>query len=304
MLSAKPWKPEAIVRLLVALLVSQILGSVALAVVRFAKTGQALNPWLFAALVAGSVVCLGATLFVLRKPWELERFARAFVVMMILLYLGMMLGAFAQHFAGKTSGGHSTFRTIVATLSFQGAALLFIWCFVREHGVGWREAFGFSVNWKMALILGVAVGSIFLPLGQLLQMASATLMTHLNVKPEIQPAIQALQDTATWTDRVVIGIAAIGLAPIAEELLFRGILYPGIKQAGFPRAALWGTSLLFACIHWNLPTFVPLLLLAVTLTLLYEKTRNLLAPIAAHALFNALNFAMFYVVEAKSGPAV
>ena len=49
------------------------------------------------------------------------------------------------------------------------------------------------------------------------------------------------------------------LAPVAEELLFRGILYPAIKQAGFPRLALWGTSLLFAAMHMNLVTFVPLL---------------------------------------------
>jgi hypothetical protein len=68
-----------------------------------------------------------------------------------------------------------------------------------------------------------------------------------------------------------------------------------VKQAGFPRLALWGTSLLFAVVHWNVATFVPLLLLAVVLTLLYEKTNNLLAPIAAHALFNALNFTMYFV---------
>ena len=285
------------VRLLVALLVCQVLGSVALAVARFLKTGQPLNPWFFGALAVGSAICLGATLFVLRKPWELERFARPFVVMLIFLYLGMTLGAFAQHCAGKAGGEISTLRTLVASLSFQGVALVFIWRFLREHGVRWREAFGFSVNWKMALFLGVLVGCIFLPVGQLLQMASATLMTHLNVKPEIQPAIQVLKHTATWVDRLVVGIAAIGLAPVAEELLFRGVLYPGIKQAGFPRAALWGTSLLFAFVHWNLPTFLPLLLLAIALTLLYEKTNNLLASITAHALFNALNFAMFFVVE-------
>ena len=56
--------------------------------------------------------------------------------------------------------------------------------------------------------------------------------------------------------------------------------------------AWFGVSALFALIHVNLPTFVPLFALALALTWLYERTDNLLAPIIAHALFNAANFAV------------
>ena len=288
-------------RLLVSLLVCQFLGAVALAVVRYCQTNASVNPWLFGALAFGGVLCLVATLFCLRRPWGLERSARSLVVTLVLFYAGMTLGAFAQHVAGKAEADNSTLRTLVAALTFQAVALWFIWFFIREHGVNWRAAFGFALHWRMALLVGVAVGCVFLPVGRALQVVSATLMTHLNVKPEMQPAIEALQHTATWLDRVVVGVAAIGLAPVAEEMLFRGILYPGIKHAGFPRVALWGTALLFAVVHWNVATFVPLLLLALVLTALYERTNNLLAPIAAHAVFNALNFAMFFYFESKTG---
>jgi CAAX protease family protein len=84
------------------------------------------------------------------------------------------------------------------------------------------------------------------------------------------------------------------LAPVAEEMLFRGILYPAVKQAGFPRLALWGTALLFAAVHQNLVTFVPLTVLALALAWLYERTDNLWAPITAHAMFNAMNFVILY----------
>jgi uncharacterized protein len=106
-----------------------------------------------------------------------------------------------------------------------------------------------------------------------------------------------------WPDRIYFGVLAILLAPVAEELLFRGILYPAIKQAGFPRVALWGTALLFAATHHNLPTFLPLALLAIALALLYEKTNNLLAPIAAHSLFNMMNFLVLFLVQPKPGHA-
>ena len=104
----------------------------------------------------------------------------------------------------------------------------------------------------------------------------------------------ALTNTGTWLDRLAIAVTTILLAPVAEELFFRGIVYPWVKRAGFPRAALWVTSAFFAAIHFNLPIFAPLLVLAIGLTLLYEHTGNLLAPIAAHSVFNALNFLKFY----------
>jgi membrane protease YdiL (CAAX protease family) len=74
-------------------------------------------------------------------------------------------------------------------------------------------------------------------------------------------------------------------------------LYPWIKKAGFPKLAFVGTSLVFAIIHLNLMTLLPLFVLALILTGLYEKTNNLLAPIAGHALFNAVNLVMLYVFE-------
>ena len=60
---------------------------------------------------------------------------------------------------------------------------------------------------------------------------------------------------------------------------------------------MWGTALLFAAVHMNAVTFVPLAVLALVLTALYERTNNLLAPITAHVLFNALNFATLLVLQ-------
>ena len=47
----------------------------------------------------------------------------------------------------------------------------------------------------------------------------------------------------------------------------------------------------------NLVTFVPLAVLELMLTALYERTDNLLAPITAHALFNALNFFTLFLIQ-------
>ena len=98
----------------------------------------------------------------------------------------------------------------------------------------------------------------------------------------------------TLDSRVYFVVFSILIAPVAEEILFRGVLYPAIKQFGFPRSALWGTAVLFAAIHVNVPIFLPLLALGLALALLYEATNNLLATITAHGLFNAVNILVFY----------
>ena len=87
------------------------------------------------------------------------------------------------------------------------------------------------------------------------------------------------------------GLAAIVFAPIVEELIFRGVLYPAAKHFAGPNVALWGVSILFALTHANLAALLALAVLGIILTFLYETTRSLIAPIIAHSLFNAANFA-------------
>jgi membrane protease YdiL (CAAX protease family) len=295
-LSAKPWKAEAIIRLVLSIFICQFLGSVGVSVARYPQASHPVNPWIFGGLAAGCLICSVAALFILHRPWDLDRFTRPFLMMIFCLYLGLTLGAFVQYFVGKAGDENPTLRTIIATLSFQGMALIFIWRFVREHHTRWRDAFGFQLDWKTALLCGVLLAVAFLPVAWLLQMVTIKIMVGVNLKPEVQQAVRALTHSITWFDRVALGVVAVGLAPIAEEVLFRGIIYPAVKQAGFPRLALWGTSIIFAAIHLNLATFVPLLVLALALTWIYERTGNLLAPIAAHAVFNATEFTLFYLL--------
>ena len=300
MLSERPWKFEAILRLVLSVFVCHFFGTVVVVAIHFVIRGAKENAGFFFGLVGGCAACSAAALVVLRKPWELDRFRRQFATLLASVYLALTLGAVAQHLAGKPVLSNPTWHTLAAALSFQGVAIVFVVRFVREHGMRLAEAFGLNERWPMALLFGALAAGIFLPVGWLLQTVSAELMSRAHLKMEIQPAVQALQHTTTWLDRVVMAVVAIGIAPVAEELLFRGILYPAIKQAGFPRVALWGTSLLFAGIHVNLAIFVPLLLLALVLAQLYERTGNLLAPITAHVLFNALNFVGFFYLETQS----
>ena len=303
MLAEKPWRFEPVARLVAALMICQFLGAMILAAVRFFSRAPEANPWLVGALVAGSVLSCSAGLFIIRKPWEFERFSRQFLLLILFVYLGLTLGAFVQHFAGKSEGQNLALRVALSALCFQGALLMMLPRFLHEHAETWRNAFGLPSRPAMAMLLGGLVACAFLPFGELLQRGSMETISRFGVQPESQAAVEALKTSSAWLDRVALAVVAVILAPIAEEILFRGVLYPAIKRGGFPWLAFWGTSLLFALIHVNLITFVPLLLFSLLLTLLYERTGNLLAPMTAHAMFNLLNFAKFLWLESRLASA-
>jgi membrane protease YdiL (CAAX protease family) len=189
---------------------------------------------------------------------------------------------------------------LVALVSFQGSLIAFVPGFLREHEAGPIEAFGLNKRLTVALASGLFAACMFYMAGGLIQAATAWLMQHFPVtpiKPEEQTAVHTLRLASSWFERLTLGAGAIILAPLAEEVLFRGILYPWIKSLGYPQLALWGTSLLFAMVHFNLLSLPALFVLALILTLLYEVTGNLLAPITAHIFFNALNLLQLYSIE-------
>lgn len=183
-------------------------------------------------------------------------------------------------------------QMMISLTFFQVSALVWITLFLRKFGVGWKEAFGLGVSEPATVAAyGVLAGVLFLPAAWVLQFLSEWLMELAHLTPEAQAAVQALQDpNMSMTSKLAFGAAAVVLAPVAEEAVFRGILYPAIKQQGYPRLALWGTSGIFALMHANEMTFLPLLVFALVLVKLYETFGNLLAPIVAHSLFNTANF--------------
>ena len=180
---------------------------------------------------------------------------------------------------------------VVGTLCLQGAAWPLIWIFLRQHGLGWRAAFGFRGPALLrALLLAIGFITVILPVVLLLQFLSVHTLEMLGLPAENQAPVKLLAAAESTWSTAYLGVFAIVIAPVAEEFIFRGMLFPFIKQLGYTTLAWCGVSFLFALIPTNLPTFVPLFVLALALTWLYERTDNLLAPITAHALFNTVNY--------------
>jgi membrane protease YdiL (CAAX protease family) len=228
------------------------------------------------------------------KPWRAEAVMQLCVAQVACLCLGMVAVGLL-HKLGVTGFKHDeSFGNILAgTLCFQGASWLLIPFFLRQHGTGWVAAFGFrGPRLKCALLTALGFIIVVLPVVLLLQYASLSTLDKLGFPSEDQAAVKLLTDAKSAWTVVYLGVFAVVLAPVAEEFIFRGMLFPFVKQLGFPKLAWFGVSFLFALIHMNAPTLLPLFVFALGLTWLYDRTDNLLAPITAHALFNAVNYAV------------
>lgn len=228
------------------------------------------------------------------KPWRAET---------VLLFLGALLACWSSGILAVGALHHAGIagfkqpedfgNVLVVTLSFQGMTWVLIPFFLRMHHTRWRDAFGFSFkNILRALALALAVLVVILPVVLFLEGISEAVLEKAGWPVENQAPVKLVLDAKTLWPQVYLCVFAVVIAPVAEEFIFRGVLYPFVKQLGFPRLAWLGVSALFAFIHLDAARFMPLFALALALTWLYEFTDSLLAPIAAHSLFNAVNFAV------------
>lgn len=80
-------------------------------------------------------------------------------------------------------------------------------------------------------------------------------------------------------------------APLAEEVLYRGVMFTALKRVASPHTAAIIAGLVFGAIHFEWRTIIPLGFLGYLLCLTYHYTRSLWLCIALHTLNNALAFA-------------
>lgn len=121
-------------------------------------------------------------------------------------------------------------------------------------------------------------------------------MSDLMGGDSTQESVKALEEETDVAVLVLLSLVAVIGAPLSEEVIFRGYIYPALKRlAGIPFSVIF-SSALFAVVHFNLAALLPLFLLGVILALLYEATGSLWMPIAIHFIFN---LATVVVVQLK-----
>jgi membrane protease YdiL (CAAX protease family) len=104
---------------------------------------------------------------------------------------------------------------------------------------------------------------------------------------DIEPFAEMMKSRTWWLLLLAAGVGA----PLAEECLFRGLLYGALRRTpfGMTGAALL-TAVMWALLHANYSAYglVAITLIGLYLAFLRERTGTLVTPIVCHGAYNSL----------------
>ncbi len=109
-------------------------------------------------------------------------------------------------------------------------------------------------------------------------------------KQETFEMIAANRDNAGFV--LLLLLAVVVLAPVSEELFFRGVLFRIFRGAWNRVAAAVACGVLFGLIHFNVFGFLSLSLLGAYWCFVYEKNGDIRVSMFAHAVFNLNSMAI------------
>ncbi len=170
---------------------------------------------------------------------------------------------------------------LVLSIVIYGAIIVAIIAFAHwRAGQAWRElvawrplAVGIGARWLWAMIIAATIYS----LAASYFLSRVDQHSHLVLKiPSDAPA------------SLILVLLAVVVAPVAEELLFRGWIYTGLRHRLGVWPALILSSAIFALAHYDDTHIYALAVLPVGLALggMRERAGSVKAPIVFHAFYN------------------
>lgn len=213
-------------------------------------------------------------------PWhraDLAVFAAFFLAVSLIFPVGIVLLGI-----DTTSG----VVLILLNALMDGLIVGFIVFLIRLHGMPlletlrWRRKEGIHVGWLIS-------AGVFLAL-------TVLIVSSLFPAPTDSVFDQFLTTPAAMAAFAFFGIA---VAPLLEEIIFRGFLYALLADLYSPRLAVPVTALAFASLHFlqlwgNWAAMFLILVVGYVLTTVRQQTDSLIPSVIMHTSYNALIFGL------------
>jgi membrane protease YdiL (CAAX protease family) len=198
--------------------------------------------------------------------------------------------------AGVGLGAAGIVSTIAADLLMAG---LWIWWLRRRHPA-WRACIvpvpDRDRRWR-EIGIGVAVGLVLVPAVGLVSLSLQSMLSDV-LGRDVNAPEQVSSDLSGLAAAAAVLLAVV-IAPVTEELFFRGILFRSMRDRGGFWIAALVSSVAWGLVHvttspWeeNLLLQVPIACMGIVLAWLYDRRGNLTASVAAHMAFNAVGIVL------------
>ncbi len=216
--------------------------------------------------------------------------------------LAFLIAGFAEIPILAAMGGLETERGgigpagIVATIAADIVITIVLVSWLARWHKEWREAMVLSPPRETVgrhVLFGAICGVILVPAVGVISSAIATLFEQ--VVGHAVTAPEQVQQGLPLGAKLGLVLLAVVVAPISEELFFRGVLFRTVRDRhGFWAAGL-ASAVPFGLVHWVPAPAIDALLLQVTMVFtglglawIYERRGTLVANVAAHMAFNVI----------------
>lgn len=155
--------------------------------------------------------------------------------------------------------------------------------------IPWRHLGFGNFDWgTMGIGCGMLIG------GYGIILAHNVILTLLGVDTQGQAILDIFSslDSPVW-----LILAAVVIAPVVEEIFFRGFLFQGFrKKYGWVSAMLLSSGI-FAAAHLDLVSLIPTFVLGVVMTYVYHRSNSVWPGVILHFLVNASSTCSVYVLS-------
>jgi membrane protease YdiL (CAAX protease family) len=205
----------------------------------------------------------------------------------VILFYGLLCPIFLSIItvaASKVIGFSEKDPLVLVVTTIGGFGFLVLWL-RRKHIINLQSMFSMK---NTSVIFFIPMILIISGLGILLSEVSNLTTRILPMSDSWVKAFSSVlgDDSAPWKGI----LAVVVVAPIVEEIIFRGMILRGFLKHYSVRKSIFLSALLFGIVHMNPWQFVTAFVAGIILGWWYVKTESIITTIFGHALNNGMNF--------------
>lgn len=233
-------------------------------------------------------------------PWTIGDAAFVMLIWFIVtVIIGGVLLQVLQSFMSETDA-----QAMVLPITASALVVVVLSYVAARYSGALRALFGPARPTPAALGIGIGSGIVALllfalGLGTLLELIARALRSEL---PQVQETFQQIAQDQSAAPLLILG--SVIVAPFAEELFYRGMLFSALRKRFDLWPAMGLSGLVFGLTHvqGSLEGYLLVLLiimpLGMFLAYIYDRTRTLLVPITAHAIFNLVQ--VIFLIQGRT----
>jgi membrane protease YdiL (CAAX protease family) len=171
-------------------------------------------------------------------------------------------------------------KDAVALTAYELAIVVPVIVILMSRKAGWK-----SVGFRPFTLDNLALGCGLLVATYMAIIIHNTILLGLGVPTQAESMRMLLEMTESpWG----IALGGVIVAPVVEEIVFRGFFFQGLREAYGSKKAILVSSLVFAAMHLQPEAFIPTFILGCTLAYVFDKANSIWPGALLHLLVNFL----------------